>query len=790
MESVKRQKKSKFGRAELRSVTRTSKRKIPEIYRKDQQNVTQETDSENEDDNMLDEDDDDDEEVKTTIASRRSNKGENKMAYSALVTLLNTEYSPNDLVDGVENDEKKIDDEDESEEGEEENDDFQEENDDILDEEEKMQDDIDVLNKYDAFNLHFNQEEEIAKVIDKFESLPEKDKKLHLVSKKKIQINEADDFDNDHYIKYKYGYPQVNENVTEEMKSGSTLDRKLKFHNVKKRVIERFEELKDDIGELDLNLIESMLTYETLNLQYMNNETLKSKYQDYYLLHVMNHLMKTRDRILNNNEKKANYEKRMKEGDLEEDEAEPEYRDQGYTRPKILILLPSRNFAYNLVKKLIKTLKMESVENKKKFKTQFYVESKIKDRVFNPKPKDFEEYFDGNTNDMFVLGIKYTRKTLKLYSPLEQSDIIIASPVGLLKLYEKINLKTPKKEDKKGVIGMKNNFLSSIEICIIDKAEGLMMQNWSNVTEILNKHLNKTPKDFINVDFSRIRMWAINGQNDYLTQVMCFDKYVTPEMVSLVKRSKNVMSGATSYIPIESMNKIDSFNYEMYQMGLVNRFERLKQMFMRFDIDIGHITTEPDKRFDFFKNVILPQITNKSSYKYGTLVYIPNYFDYLRVKKYLKNETSLTFVAIDEYSTTSQLTRNRALFNNKSNLAPMMLYTERLHFYKRFDIKGVRNVVFYQLPSDPDFYKQVLKFIGDEKLRIDTENNKLKLKKGAEGDVDEEEDDEDEADSLDLNLCMVRAIYSKLDAMRLGPIVGPANVSTMSNGEAEMTEFS
>ncbi|TID21174.1 hypothetical protein CANINC_003454 [Pichia inconspicua] len=783
MESVKKPKKSKFGRAELRSVTRTSKRKIPEIYRKNE-TVTQETDSETDTEDLEDVD-----EVESTIASKRNNKGENKMAYSALVTLLNTEHSTTEFANNEENEKRDEGDDDEIEEDEQVHE--IEDKDDVLDEEDRIQDEIDVLNKYDAFNLHFNQEEEIGSVISKFEKLSEKDKRLHLISKKKIKIKEGDKHDDDHYIKYKYGYPQVNDRVTKEPNSGSTLDRKLKYHNVKKRVVERFENLEDDIGELDLNLIESMFTYETLNLQYMNNETLKSKYQDYYLLHIMNHLMKTRDRILNNNEKKALHEKRMKEGELEEDEVEPEYRDQGYTRPKVLILLPSRNFAYNLVNKLIKTLKMESVENKKKFKTQFYVESKIKDRVFNPKPKDFEEYFDGNTNDMFVLGIKYTRKTLKLYSPLEQSDIIIASPVGLLKLYDKINMKTPKKEDKKGVIGMKNNFLSSIEICIIDKAEGLMMQNWSNVTELLNKHLNKTPKDFINVDFSRIRMWAINGQNDYLTQIMCFDKYVTPEMVSLVKRSKNVMSGATSYIPIESMNKIDSFNYEMYQMGLVNKFERLKQVFMRFDIDIGHITNEPDKRFDFFKNVVLPQITNKSSYKYGTLVYIPNYFDYLRIKKHLKNETSLTFVAIDEYSTTSQLTRNRALFHNKSNLAPIMLYTERLHFYKRFDIKGVRNVVFYQLPSDPDFYKQVLKFIGDEKLRIDTEKSKLSLKKGAETDNNEEEqDDDEEFDSLDLNLCMVRAIYSKLDAMRLGPIVGPANVSSLSNGEAEITEFS
>ena len=789
----KRQKKSKFGRLELRSVTRTTRRTDS---RKDE-NLDDDgiADRGEESDSASDDEINDDFEdgvKKTTIASKRMNRKENKMAYSALISLLKTEHDIAELKKskgGVPEESANEEDEQNSDVGSDEeqaHDNLAEAAEDCLDEKEKMQDNIDVHNKYDSFNLHFNQEEEISKAIDKYESLPVKDRRLKLISKEEI----ADD--DEKYVKYRYGYLQANPELAENRKTGTTLEQKLKFHNVKKKIQEKFNGFSD-IRRLDTELIESMLTYETLNFQYLNNEAIKGKYQDYYLLHAMNHLMKTRDRILNNNEKKSLYEKRMKEGsngEENDDGIEPEYRDQGYTRPKILILLPSRNFAYTVVSKLIDNLQMENVENKKKFKTQFYDSSKISDRVYHSRPKDFEEYFDGNTSDLFVLGIKYTRKTLKLYSPLEQSDIIVASPIGLLKLYNKIESQTQRKKiDKndKNNEGMKNNFLSSIEICILDKAEGMMMQNWSNVIDIFKKHLNQTPKEFINVDFSRIRMWAINEQSEYLTQFLCFDKYTTPEMISLVKGSKNVLSGSTSYIPLEQMSIIDSTNYKLYQLALINKFERLKQIFMRFDFDESSISNEPEKRFEFFKNVVLPQM-NKSSYKYGTLVYIPSYFDYLRVKKYLNDESSISFVAIDEYSSNSRLTRNRALFKNKANTATLMLYTERLHFYKRFDLRGVRNVIFYQLPSDPDFYQQVLEFIANEKLRVDAEKSKTKMTTAE--DVEDSDEEDDQEDDLDLNLCTVRSIYSKLDAMRFGPIVGADNVARLARGANELTEFS
>lgn len=107
-----------------------------------------------------------------------------------------------------------------------------------------------------------------------------------------------------------------------------------------------------------------------------------------------------------------------------------EVRDQGFTRPKVLILVPFRNAAFEIVNLLIKLSGSTQQDNRKRFMDDFSL-PKDEDVVDERKPEDYKELFKGNIDDCFRIGIKFSRRNMKLYSEFYSSDVIIASPLGL-----------------------------------------------------------------------------------------------------------------------------------------------------------------------------------------------------------------------------------------------------------------------------------------------------------------------------------------------------------------------
>lgn len=155
--------------------------------------------------------------------------------------------------------------------------------------------------------------------------------------------------------------------------------------------------------------------------------------------HAVNHVNKTRQRILKNNEALAHAAAEGKTTDRET-------RDQGYTRPKVLILVPFRNAALDWMNALTDTSLSSQIENYSRFKKDFALPEGVVDKLAmdekdfegNSKfPRDHRENFKGNIDDSFRVGVKFTRKSLKLYSEFYQSDLIIASPLGLRMSIEK-----------------------------------------------------------------------------------------------------------------------------------------------------------------------------------------------------------------------------------------------------------------------------------------------------------------------------------------------------------------
>jgi len=240
--------------------------------------------------------------------------------------------------------------------------------------------------------------------------------------------------------------------------------------------------------------------------------------------------------------------------------------------------------------------------------------------------------------------------------------------------------------------GYDYDFLSSIEICIVDQADVFLMQNWQHVLHIF-RHLNLVPRQSHGVDFGRVRLWSLNGRGKFYRQTCVFSSVSSGEMKGLFNPavSQNYAGKLMApYAPaFESMSQI---------------VVQLPQAFQRFFC--ANPSDEAEARFEFFKSKILPQIRSQTH----VLIYIPSYYDYVRVRNYFKRE-DIGFCQVCEYSKSGKIARARDMFFHAQK--NFLLLTERFHFYRRYLIKGIRNLVFYQLPTYSHFYSEFANMIQD-----------------------------------------------------------------------------
>ncbi|XP_078085851.1 U3 small nucleolar RNA-associated protein 25 homolog isoform X2 [Mustelus asterias] len=394
-----------------------------------------------------------------------------------------------------------------------------------------------------------------------------------------------------------------------------------------------------------------------------------------YCLHVINHVLKANSQVLSNNAKCRD----------RKTEVDDDLRDQGLTRPKVLIVVPFRESALRVVQTLISLLDVKDkleVSNKKRFKDEYG--SSPEERPPNLKrPEDYEAIFAGNIDDHFRIGVAILRRSMRLYAPFYSSDIIIASPLGLRTII--------KTEDDKT---RDFDFLSSIEILIIDQADVYLMQNWEHIVHLM-KHLNQQPHEPHGVDFSRVRMWSLNNWSKYYRQTLIFSALQDPQINAIYSKYCFNYRGQ---VAVSNVPRTGSICHVVVQLPHV--FQR---------VDVSSYASLPDARFEFFTKKILPQY--REAVMSHTLIYIPIYFDYVRLRNYYNRE-EINFSHICEYSKKSTI--NRARYHFLKGEKPFLLFTERFHFYKRYTIKGIRHLIFYELPTYPHFYSDICNMLKGE----------------------------------------------------------------------------
>lgn len=462
---------------------------------------------------------------------------------------------------------------------------------------------------------------------------------------------------------------------------------------------------------------------------------------DSILLHILNHVLTTRSRIFKHNRRLAAAE----EDDDMDDDNMAWKRDQGFTRPTVVVLLPTRGCCHRLVHRVLELLNAGEPEAMERFETEYgpppqedteeVVSPQVlrhRKKVLQQKGKEWKELFGDNVNDDddFKMGIAINTKankkkeasesssSVKLYADFYRSDVILASPLALKMACD----------GERGA-----DFLSSIEICHVSRADVLLMQNWDHVNDILGL-LNQRPKQTTDTDFSRVRNYLLADQSAYWRQLIVTSSFLDPLILSAFKRHAKSVDG---WARIRR-------KYAAEGSSLANVLLPTRQVFQR--VTSKSFAQHGEDRVKYLVEKVLPPILD-SNQKH-TMLFIPSYFDFIAVRNALLRK-EVEFVTVSEYSRTSETSRGRARFLQGHK--PLLLYTGRAHFFLRHAIKGVRHLIMVGLPEYADFYAAHVNRLND----------------GLE--------DEGVASCL--------ALFTKYDAQALERIVGTSNCSRMIGGD-------
>ncbi|EDV36262.2 uncharacterized protein Dana_GF12052 [Drosophila ananassae] len=454
-----------------------------------------------------------------------------------------------------------------------------------------------------------------------------------------------------------------------------------------------------------------------------------------YCLHALNHMMKVRSLILRNNEKVSALAKSMKLSPNEISIPES-FRDQGLKRMKVVFIVPFRESALKIVNIIGDLLfgnqddqaRKNSISNYDRFLGD-YSGNTIYFPKTNPKPVDYEQTFSGNTDDNFKLGIRFTKKTMSLFSDMNSSDILVASPLGLRMLV------TDKDNDF--------DFLNSIELLIIDQAELFLAQNWENLLYSLD-HLHLQPQKLPDTNCQRVRTWCLSGASSFYRQTLLFASHELPEFRAVLNSKCSNYQGK-----VRVSNLVEHGDIR-------NVLTPIQQVFRR--IACSNVESTFDDRFQYFVKHIVPQFS-KPGFSH-CMLYVPSYFDYVRIRNHFKAEM-ISFVQINEYTKKEKISRARDIFFHSG--ASVLLYSERAHFFRRTRIKGIRNLIIYQPPNFPHFYSEMIN------LMLESNQNP----RDGFGDA-----------------MSVSVLYTKYDLLSLSNIVGSENAVKLTSGKKDSYLFS
>ena len=384
------------------------------------------------------------------------------------------------------------------------------------------------------------------------------------------------------------------------------------------------------------------------------------------------------------------------------------------------------------------------------------------------KRKRFREEFDPNSeegvNDWFKVGISFLgNEKIKLYDNFIESDLIIASPLGL----RLVTGQDGEEENRR-----EYDFLSSIQILILDQAHIFQYQNTEHLEEVL-KSTNKVPKslDILN-DINRIKDIYLEKLGKHFRQSIVVQNFRSMDIDYIIKEYCSVNYRGSIWI-----NKT-------YEKNLLQEYSRSKKIKITLrKLNTDSIELVDDTRFNFFTKKLWQKLyENLTGY---TVVFCSTYFEFVRVRSFLKNNNA-NVAYISEYSSSSDWMRNRAYFENGSK--KFILITERALFFQMVKIRYARNIIFYSLPECPKIFDELIGTNSEQggNLMFKLRKNLRKKKKENTGE-DQAEPTEDEERKLIFGESVIFGLFSIFDSLKMERLAGSDKFNGIINNKTKDT---
>ncbi|KAG9389621.1 U3 small nucleolar RNA-associated protein 25 [Carpediemonas membranifera] len=435
--------------------------------------------------------------------------------------------------------------------------------------------------------------------------------------------------------------------------------------------------------------------------------TVSERSRDEIAARICSYTTECKLRIAANNEKIRNA---TEDEDIIVDEA---YKDQGYTKGRILYIAPTMSIAVALCERIEDIIASpnadrSSWEGRELFQTVFGPPLASVD--LDGKELTTREY-DGlavtpytddgveRNNDFFLVGLTL-KKDRVLYraaavqetasekpdykvmaTDMVKADVIVGSPLALQLM----------------VTGSTHYPLSSVEMVAIDSAHIIYYQNWEHMAKVMAS-LNQQPPDGAvssGAKYSRVRPAFLDGEGATIRQGVVVTRFMFPDLIALQTRHRE------SARPLETVAADDKAIVYNDVRGLYKAQKLLKLSCPEFSAEA----------LAGVKIAALPEILDKDL---RTILVCPNYFNFTAVKAFLEGSEKYAadYVAISEYTAQRKRRDRRARFNGSPTVGPsarIALYSERAHFYKPCVLKKADVVVFVGPPETPAHYVEILR---------------------------------------------------------------------------------